>query len=127
MYMDDVSVGGTVEDVLHDLEIVRAAECLGLSLNPAKCEVICKDHTLRGHMISLDPDKAYLLGSPLASVPENDAALNENIQALLWVLVFNSCCPMTLSPFYDTLFPSPSFSTFYGLSHASCLTTHLEK
>ena len=37
MYLDDVTVGGSVEDVLHDLDVIAAAESLGLSLNPAKC------------------------------------------------------------------------------------------
>ncbi len=32
MYIDDVSVGGSMENVFHDLEIGRAAECLGLFL-----------------------------------------------------------------------------------------------
>ena len=31
MYLDDVSLGGSVEDVLHDLDIIKAAEELGLS------------------------------------------------------------------------------------------------
>ena len=41
-----------MEDVLHDLDVIRAAECLGLSLNPAKCEIICHDNTVRGQVIA---------------------------------------------------------------------------
>ena len=33
MYLDDVTVGGTVEDVLRDLEVIREADVLGLTLN----------------------------------------------------------------------------------------------
>ena len=36
MYLDDVLLGGSVEDVLHDLDIIKAAEELGLSLNNSK-------------------------------------------------------------------------------------------
>lgn len=51
MYVDDVLVGGQVEDVLHNLEIIKAAECHGLTLKPVKCEVVCKNHCVRGHII----------------------------------------------------------------------------
>ncbi len=50
MYMDDVSIGGTLEDVQNDLQVIKDAEILGLSLNPKKCELVCVDHTVRGHL-----------------------------------------------------------------------------
>lgn len=89
MYMDDVSVGGSVEDALHDLDVIKDAESLGLSLNPVKCEVICHNHMVRGRIVvalpgvrSVDPEKACLLGSPLGDVASIDAALEEKIEAL---------------------------------------------
>ena len=33
MYLDDVTVGGPMQDVLHDLEVIKSADVLGLSLN----------------------------------------------------------------------------------------------
>ena len=89
MYMDDVSVGGPLEDVLHDLDVIKDAESLGLTLNPTKCEVIGSGHVVRSHIavalpgvLEVDPDNAFLLGSPLGSVPSIDTALEEKIQAL---------------------------------------------
>ena len=49
MYLDDVSVGGSAEDVLHDLDVIKAAEELGLFLNNNKSEIICKDALSEGN------------------------------------------------------------------------------
>jgi len=46
MYLDDVSVGGSVDNVLHDLDIIKEAESLGLTLNTSKYKVICHDDTV---------------------------------------------------------------------------------
>ena len=32
MYLDHVSVGGSAEDVLHDLDVIKAAEELGTTI-----------------------------------------------------------------------------------------------
>ena len=89
MYLDGVTVGGTVEDVLRDLEVIREADVLGLTLNNAKSEIICEDHEARGRVITalpgamvVDPQKACLLGSPLEDVACIDATLEKKIQAL---------------------------------------------
>jgi len=55
MYLDDVLLGGSVEDVLHDLDIIKAAEELGLSLNNSKSEIICHDATTRETLITALP------------------------------------------------------------------------
>ena len=40
-YLDDVTLGGTVETVASDVaEIIRAGAEIGLSLNVSKCELI---------------------------------------------------------------------------------------
>ena len=52
MYLDDVTVGGTVKDVLRDLEVIREADVLGLTLNNSKSEIICEDHEARGRVIT---------------------------------------------------------------------------
>ena len=41
-YLDDGSLGGTGEDILHDLQLIdNEAGCLGLQLNRGKSELIC--------------------------------------------------------------------------------------
>ena len=39
MYLDDTTVGGSLEDVLHDLQVIKEAEVSGLSLNNSKSEM----------------------------------------------------------------------------------------
>ena len=89
MYLDDITVGGSVKDVLHDLKVIREANVLGLSLNNAKSEIICEDHVTRGRVITalpgamvVDPQKACLLGAPLGDVACIDACIEKKIQAL---------------------------------------------
>ena len=89
MYLDDVTVGGPVEDVLHDLNVIREADVLGLSLNNSKSEIICEDHVARGLVITalpgamvVDPRNATLLGAPLGDVACIDACIEKKIQAL---------------------------------------------
>ena len=89
MYLDDVSVGGSMDDVLHDLDVIKAGENLGLFLNCSKCEVICHDVTVRAHIASalpgamvVNPKSACLLGSPLGDVASIDASSEEKIRAL---------------------------------------------
>ena len=44
-YLDDGNLGGSLEEVLHDLRSVeRIAGELGLQLNLRKTEIICSDH-----------------------------------------------------------------------------------
>ena len=48
MYLDDVSLGGPLDDILHDIIVIKATEKLGLFLNNSKSEIICVDATVRG-------------------------------------------------------------------------------
>ena len=89
MYLDDVSVGGSVDDVLHDLNVIKAADNLGLSLNFMKCEIICHNDSVRNNLLValpgakvVSPERACLLGSPLGDTTSIDASLDEKIQAL---------------------------------------------
>ena len=75
MYLDDVSVGGPMDDVLHDLDVIKPAENLGLFFNYSKCEVICHNDAVRCHIIValpgarvVDPERVCLLESPLRNV-----------------------------------------------------------
>ncbi len=90
MYLDDISLGGSCEDILHDLDVIKDAEKLGLFLNNSKSEIICHDHSIRGTIITqipgakvVNPAHATLLGSPLGGVESISAALDDKIEALV--------------------------------------------
>ena len=84
-YLDDGTLGGTLDDVLQDLSTVqRAARELGLQLNCKKSEMICEDTTTRKVILSVVPgvcevdrDQATMLGSPIG----NDISVQSAIQA----------------------------------------------
>ena len=75
-YLDDGTLGGCLDDVLHDLQSVElAAGEMGLQLNRGKSEVICEDPITREAILCAAPglrvvsrDHATLLGSPIGSV-----------------------------------------------------------
>ena len=89
-YLDDGSVGGTLEDISHDLEIVqRAGSELGLHLNRQKSEVICTNPATAVPILSaipgaqvVDPARATLLGSPIGDVASITSVINDKIRLL---------------------------------------------
>ena len=89
MYLDDVSLGCPLDDILHDINVIKATEKLGLFLNNSKSEIICVDATVRGTIITalpgalvVDPAEAYLLGSPIGELHSIDTSLQEKSTAL---------------------------------------------
>ena len=42
MFLDDVSLGGTTEDILQDLVVIESAKEIGLQLNNGKSEIIIR-------------------------------------------------------------------------------------
>ena len=89
MCLDDVSIGGALENIFHDLNVIKDAQILGLTLNNEKSEIICKDVATRGNILGFlpgaqitPPEKATLLGSPLGDVASIDASLKEKTKAL---------------------------------------------
>ena len=52
MYLDDMTVGGAVEDILHDLTIIKNLERINLTLNNSKSEITCEDATIRQMIIT---------------------------------------------------------------------------
>ena len=75
LYLDDVTLGGNVEDLVHDLRVFQqeAAE-LGLRLNQQKSEIICNHSLVPSPILALipdaaitDPNIACLLGSLLGT------------------------------------------------------------
>ena len=75
-YLENGTLGGSVESVLQDLQLVeREAAELGLQLNCSKSELICCDPLSRDAIISeasglhiTSCDQAVLLGTPLRGV-----------------------------------------------------------
>ena len=52
-YLDDGTLGGSLDEVLGDVQIVkRAAGDMGLQLNHEKLEIICDDPSTRDSMLS---------------------------------------------------------------------------
>ena len=89
MYLDDVSLGGPLDDILHDLNVIKETEELGLFLNNSKSEIICLDATVRGTIVTtlpgalvVDSANACLLGSPIGDVISINASINEKIKDL---------------------------------------------
>ena len=76
LYLDDVTLGGDREEVLHDFKIFeREAADLGLLLNQHKSEVICEARSTREYILSSIPgasviasSDACLLGSPVGDI-----------------------------------------------------------
>ena len=55
-YLDDGTLGGNLEDIIRDLQLVEkeAAE-LGLQLNRSKSELLCEDPTTRDQLLKVVP------------------------------------------------------------------------
>ena len=76
LYLDDGTLGGNVEDLKHDLEVVmQVGELIGLSLNSGKSEVICGNEETAAPFVSLlpnakhvNPCDASLLGSSVGNI-----------------------------------------------------------
>ena len=89
-YLDDVTLGGNLEDVLHDLGVFeRVAAELGLLLNHCKSEVICSDQSMRASILAsvpevrvVDPSDACLLGSPIGDVGSISNTIDEKVHLL---------------------------------------------
>lgn len=55
-YLDDASLGGSLEDVVNDVETVkRLAGDIGLVLNHHKTEVICTDSPTKDSAVAAFP------------------------------------------------------------------------
>ena len=88
-YLDDGSLGGAEEDVLHDLQLIDCeAGCLGLQLNRGKSELICGDSAgrdLLGYVNGLcrvSIANATLLGSPIGGQVSIDDSILEKVKSL---------------------------------------------
>jgi hypothetical protein len=89
-YLDDGTIGGSLEDVHHDLLMVEEkAALLGLQLNRTKTELVCDDANTRDSMLSVVSElravccsEASLLGTPIGSAELIDNTITSKIQKL---------------------------------------------
>ena len=87
--LDDVTIGGDLDNILHNLRVMKKAKVLDLSLNNEKSEIIHEDATVRGTIVRSLPgaqviltEKATLLGSPFVGITSIDASLKEKTNSL---------------------------------------------
>ena len=86
-YLHDGSVGGTLDDVRDDLEIVQHLRSeLGLHLNHQKSEVICTKLVSANPILSaipgvqvVDPASATLLGSSIRDTASSTSVIDDKI------------------------------------------------
>ena len=50
---DDMTIGGDLENILHNLSVMKKTKVLGLTLNNEKSEIICEDATVSAILCSL--------------------------------------------------------------------------
>ena len=55
LYLDDATLAGNCQDIVHDIQVMREAVDLGLTLNAGKCEIISNDMTTCGTLLVLLP------------------------------------------------------------------------
>lgn len=74
--LDDIILGGDVDDVLYNVDFVdREVGEFGLHLNHCKSEVICRESSTTYAILSsvpgmsaMDPEQMFLLGSPKGGI-----------------------------------------------------------
>ena len=89
MYLDDITLGGSMAEIGHDLEVIESLDEVELCLNTQKSEIICNNSDTRqainimlpGFRL-IDPSNSSLLGSPLGDVDCISGALWEKISSL---------------------------------------------
>ena len=89
MYLDDVTLGGNCQDLLHDIQTMKGTSNLGLLLNAGKCEIISTNMTTCGTLLVslpgaqlIPPAQARLLGSPIGDDDSVSMAIKERVVAL---------------------------------------------
>ena len=88
-YLDDITLGGPMEEILHDLEVIESFAEIGLILNNQKSEIICNNPVTRGTIIMalpvacvVEPSRATPLGSPIRNTCCISDVLKDKINAL---------------------------------------------
>ena len=121
MYLDHVSVGGSAEDVLHDLNVIKAAEELGLFLNNNKSEIICNDALSEGnhHHCSPREDLFAQITSGGCRFHRHLLGREDTGSEYQGFMFFHLSVHDSLILLRHS-FVIPSSGTFYALIHVSC-------
>ena len=89
LYLDDATLAGNCQYLVHDIQVIREAVDLGLTLNAGKCEIISSDMTICGTLLVslpgvqlVPPSRAQLLGSPIGDDSCVSAVLAEKVETL---------------------------------------------
>ena len=89
-YLDDGTLGGSLDEICSDLAFIESkAQLLGLVLNHTKSEVICVDKDVESSILSAfptlhptEPSHAVLLGSPIGGMEATEDILSTKITDL---------------------------------------------
>ena len=89
MYLDNITLGGSMAKIGHDLEVIEILAEVALCLNTQKSEIICNNSFTReaNNMMFpgaqlIDPSSSCLLSSPHGDVDCISGALREKISSL---------------------------------------------
>ena len=89
MYLDDITMGGSIAEIGHDLEGKESLAEVGLCLSTEKSGIICNNLVTREAINMMlpgawlvDPSSSCLLGSPLGNVDCISGALREKFSSL---------------------------------------------
>ena len=119
-YLDDGSLGGSLQEVLSDLKLVELDEAkLGLHLNHSKSELICDDApTLEALLFEVSGlhnvscSQATLLGSPIGKVECISDTIKQKTELLKLMGGRLSHLRLTMLSFFAI--PSPSQSSLHS-------------
>ena len=89
MYLDDMTIGGDLENIFERFECYQESHGRGAALNNEESKIICEDATVRGTILCalpgaqvILPEEAPLLGSPIGGIASIDASLKEKTKAM---------------------------------------------
>ena len=127
-YLDDGTLGGSLQEVLSDLRLVEVeAAKLGLYLNHSKSELICDDSPTREEMLfevsglhNVSCSQATLLGKPFWKVECISDTIKQKTELLkLMGGRLSHLQSHDALPLLRHSFAIPKFSTLFELLHAS--------
>ena len=124
LYLDDVIIGGNLDYITSDLEVIREAESLGLFLNNNKSEIITASNSILSSLLHhlsgahlIVPSQVTLLCPPLGDESPLSTALSW-IKLILfkeWAATFVVFHHMTLYFSFVLHLQSQSYYTFCTL------------
>ena len=78
MYLDDVAISSAVDNIIHDLEVIKEAKTLGLTVNSNKSEIISVDTTVSGTILCYIPGAQIVFAVKATLLGIDDALLEKS-------------------------------------------------